>query len=275
MYRLLPLLTDAFFSLPLLHLCVAMGRYETLTRVLRARTEPLVVLSFDELDEIVGGLPASAKRYRAWWANKRSSQAHASAWLDAGRLVTPDFNARRAVFTSGDVESTAQVKTPIRVAPTEALSDGSTFQRIGSTSNTHVGADFESQAIFALAAEGIHLERNFAVPVGVGLLKKKHRFDLGSSNPPVLVECKSHRWTAGRNAPSAKLSVWNEAMYYFAVAPPGYRRIFFVLRDYSDSRGVTLAEHYLGRYRHLVPDGVEFWEFDEELRICIYLNPGP
>lgn len=103
----------------------------------------------------------------------------------------------------------------------------------------------------------------FAVPVGVGTIKKAHFFDFGSTNPPVLVECKCHRWTTGGNAPSAKLTVWNEAMYYFSVAPAGYRCILFVLRDYSVNRGQTLAEHYLSRYRHLVPDGVEFWELNE------------
>ena len=158
-----------------------MGRYDALTRALRARAEPLVVLSFDELDEIVGGLPDSAKRHRAWWANKRSSQAHASAWLDAGRLATPDFNARQAVFATAELEETGQPRPPARLAPYESRSDGSTFQRVGSASNTQVGSDFESQAILALAAEGIQLERNFAVPVGVGALKKKHRFDLGSA----------------------------------------------------------------------------------------------
>lgn len=104
-------------------------------------------------------------------------------------------------------------------------------------------------------------------------MKKPHRFDFGSNDPPVLVECKCHRWTTGGNAPSAKLTVWNEAMYYFAIAPDGYRRIFFVLHDYSPSRRQTLAEHYLSRYRHLVPEGVEFWEYDEAEQRCRVLEP--
>ena len=144
----------------------------------------------------------------------------------------------------------------------------SNFQRKGSSSNTQVGMDFESQARRVLAESGIIVEPNFKVPIGVGSLKKQHSFDLGSSSPPILVECKSHRWTAGGNIPSAKLTVWNEAMYYFTITPPGYRRIFFVLRDYSQKRRLTLAEYYVRRYRHLVPEGVEFWEFDENTGTC-------
>jgi hypothetical protein len=148
------------------------------------------------------------------------------------------------------------------------------FQRVGSVSNTQVGIDFEAVAARCLAAKGIEVRRAFSVPVGVAATKKPHSFDLGSDDPPVLVECKSHRWTSGGNVPSAKMTVWNEAMYYFSAAPLGYRRIFFVLRDLSRSRGVTLAEYYLSRYRHLVPDDVEFWEFDEAAGSCHTLSTG-
>jgi hypothetical protein len=156
------------------------------------------------------------------------------------------------------------------VDPTETVSSRSSvdfevaFQRIGSTSNTQVGADFENAASAALAGLKINVEQDFSVPVGVGRLRKKHKFDLGGADPPILVECKSHRWTTGGNAPSAKLTVWNEAMYYFAIAPIGFRKILFVLRDFSEQRGLTLAEHYLSRFLHLVPEDVEIWEYDED-----------
>jgi len=79
-----------------------MSRYDALTSRLLADAEPVVVLTFDELDQIVSGLPASARSYHAWWANKRSSQPHARAWLDAGRRATPDFKGMTAVFTKDD-----------------------------------------------------------------------------------------------------------------------------------------------------------------------------
>ena len=52
-------------------------------------------------------------------------------------------------------------------------------------------------------------------------------------------------------------------MYYFLVAPPGFRKILFVLRDMSERRQETLAEYYIRTYRHLIPGDVEIWEFDE------------
>jgi hypothetical protein len=76
-----------------------MSRYDALTAKLLSIEEPEVALTFDELDRIIGGLPESAKTYGAWWANRRSSQPHAKAWLDAGRRAKPDFRARHAVFT--------------------------------------------------------------------------------------------------------------------------------------------------------------------------------
>jgi hypothetical protein len=140
--------------------------------------------------------------------------------------------------------------------------DNNNFQRVGTTSNTQAGNDFEAAAKAFFGAQGIVLTKNFAVPVGVGAMKKSHRFDLGSENPPVLVECKSHTWTQGGNMPSAKMTEWNEAMYYFHVAPALYRKIFFVLKHHRKDQ--SLAAYYLRRHGHLVPEGVELWEYDLE-----------
>jgi len=137
------------------------------------------------------------------------------------------------------------------------------FQRVDSISNAHVGSDFEESARGTLASQGFHLDRSFALPIGIGEKKKAHRFDLGSASPEIVVECKSHKWTASGNVPSAKMTVWNEAMYYFALAPKSYRKILFVLRDYSPKKQETLAQYYVRTYDHLVPDEVEIWEHDE------------
>jgi hypothetical protein len=145
------------------------------------------------------------------------------------------------------------------------------FQRIGADHNAGVGRSFEKVArSFFLSNEGINLVPNFPVEVGVSDRKKIHRFDLGSAEPPVLVECKSHTWTQTGNMPSAKMTVWNEAMYYFHVAPKNFRKILFVLKH--DRRGHSLASYYLHTHGHLVPDGVEVWEFNTETqtgeRLC-------
>lgn len=136
------------------------------------------------------------------------------------------------------------------------------FQRPGASSNAQVGRDFEIVAQKFFALQGIDLQFGHSVDIGISG-KKKHFFDLGCSSKKWLVECKSHRWTAGHNVPSAKLTVWNEAMYYFHAAPAEYRKIMFVLRDLRRGTGESLASYYLRNYSHLVPAGVEFWEYDQ------------
>jgi hypothetical protein len=105
------------------------------------------------------------------------------------------------------------------------------FQRVGAISNAHAGRDFEEAARLFLAGTGIVLQRDFIAPVGYKV-KKSHRFDLGSEDPPILVECKSYTWTSGGNSPSAKIRGMNEVMLLFSVAPVHYRKILFVLRKH-------------------------------------------
>lgn len=140
------------------------------------------------------------------------------------------------------------------------------FQRVGSVSNTHVGREFESTASQVLKAQGLELTSGYKVPVGFTSRKKEHAFDLGASDPQILVECKSHTWTSGDNAPSAKLKNWSEAMLYFAVAPSGYRKIFFIARSVKRSSGESLGEYYRRTHYHLIPDDVEFWEYDPDTK---------
>ena len=138
------------------------------------------------------------------------------------------------------------------------------FQRIGAKSNAHVGRAFELAAQKFFRSKGLMLDLGVKIPVGIEDITKDHAFDLGCPRQKIIVECKSHKWRSGGNVPSAKLTVWNEAMYYFVASPKDYRKIMFVLRDYSLKRGETLAEYYLRTYTHLIPDDVEFLEYDEE-----------
>ena len=137
------------------------------------------------------------------------------------------------------------------------------FQRIGAISNAHVGKYLESIAQEYFRQQGIFLDRNYSIPVGV-VDKKIHHFDLGSGEPPILVECKSNTWTTSDNVPSAKITVWNEAMYYFHLAPPKFRKILFVKRDFSKKRSESLATYYKRCYGHLIPRDVEILECDEK-----------
>ncbi len=144
------------------------------------------------------------------------------------------------------------------------MTDYNNFQRVGFAHNAGVGRHFEEIACrFFLEREGLTLQPNLAVDLGVSEKKKSHRFDLGSETPATIVECKSHTWTRGGKMPSAKMTVWNEAMYYFHLAPTCFRKIMFVLKH--DRAGGSLASYYLKTHAHLVPDSVEFWEFDTDL----------
>ena len=77
------------------------SRYDPLRRYLTGRSEPVVHLSFADIERIIGGpLPASARRHRPWWANERSgSHVHASAWMGAGRrTANVDLNGGTVDF---------------------------------------------------------------------------------------------------------------------------------------------------------------------------------
>lgn len=131
------------------------------------------------------------------------------------------------------------------------------------SSNASVGRHFELVVQRVLREKfGLSLEIDYKLKIGVGKEKKGHKFDLGAKEPKVIVECKAHTWTNGNNVPSAKMAVWNEAMYYFAITPSDYRKIFCALRDASAARSETLAEYYVRTYGHLIPDDVEIFEYD-------------
>ena len=75
------------------------SKYASLTEYLSNVTDRVVEISFDEIERIIPGLPASALRHQAWWANSRTSQNHARAWLDANRRAAPRFSEGYVRFT--------------------------------------------------------------------------------------------------------------------------------------------------------------------------------
>ncbi len=142
-------------------------------------------------------------------------------------------------------------------------------QRVGSISNAHVGRDFENEAWNYFRTQQIILEKSFSIPCGVVQLKKSHTFDLGcnsDSNGKVIVECKSHKWTINGLVPIAKITIWNEAMYYFLLTPEEFKKIFFILKDFHERRSETLGEYYIKKNGHLRPYDVEILEFDNNTK---------
>lgn len=99
------------------------------------------------------------------------------------------------------------------------------------------------------------LASSVSVPIGINGTKQ-NKFDLGSEEPLILVECKSHTWTETGNMPSAKMKDWNEAMYLFYATPGEYRKLFVVLRDNNAKRRETLAQYYIRTNSHFIPSDV-------------------
>lgn len=80
------------------------SRYQPLAARLAAATADSVTLPIDEIDSLVGGLPAIAHKQASWWAND-AARAQARAWLELGFKVAAvdPGGAVRFVRVSGRV----------------------------------------------------------------------------------------------------------------------------------------------------------------------------
>jgi hypothetical protein len=79
------------------------GKYDRLFEYLCRVGDGPLELGFDEIEALVGPLPASATTHPAWWANEAPGGRHvqARAWLNAGRAVeSVDGAARRVRFSA-------------------------------------------------------------------------------------------------------------------------------------------------------------------------------
>lgn len=75
------------------------SKYERLYRYLREQSRVELVLTIDRLEAILGEpLPASARRARGFWGNRRGG-LQASAWMEAGfRVDHVDLAAGQVAF---------------------------------------------------------------------------------------------------------------------------------------------------------------------------------
>jgi len=82
------------------------NRYLPLAERLAAFTADSVTLPVDEIDGLVGGLPAAAHKQASWWAND-PARGQARTWLDLGyRVAAVDpGGAVRFVRTRGRIAS--------------------------------------------------------------------------------------------------------------------------------------------------------------------------
>lgn len=73
-----------------------------------------VTYSWDELDELVGGLPRTASRDRSWWSGDRT---HVRTWRTAGFAATQlvlgeQVTFRRKIVRASDTPPPARLSTP-------------------------------------------------------------------------------------------------------------------------------------------------------------------
>lgn len=76
-----------------------MAKYDGLLKLLEDATDD-VELTFEQIEKKLGfALPASARRYSAWWSNSGGTHVQAAAWMDAGyRTADVDVGAGRVRF---------------------------------------------------------------------------------------------------------------------------------------------------------------------------------
>jgi hypothetical protein len=78
------------------------GKYQFLYKYLDARYADKVVLTFGQIEDLLGfALPAPARADAAWWAKvpEDTAEPHCSvAWTLARRTAKPNFNAGHVVF---------------------------------------------------------------------------------------------------------------------------------------------------------------------------------
>ena len=97
---------------------VMVGKYTRLCEHLRALKASEWQADFADIEDIVGDLPASARKHAAWWSN--GGHSHARAWMDAG-FETCDLciSARTVVFRRAVADRS---KGPVRPAEARGAS---------------------------------------------------------------------------------------------------------------------------------------------------------
>lgn len=77
-----------------------MSKYEPLTHYLKRQHGQEHALTFAQVEAIiVGRLPPSAYKHRAWWSNNPQGHVMAQAWVNAGWETSEvDMEARQLVF---------------------------------------------------------------------------------------------------------------------------------------------------------------------------------
>ena len=79
------------------------GKYAGLADLLNISKTNEIILTFSEIESVVGPLPPSAYKYPAWWANELT-HSHAQTWLDLGWKVVLVKIGKFVKFSRGVLE---------------------------------------------------------------------------------------------------------------------------------------------------------------------------
>jgi len=78
------------------------GKYKSLYQYLEHRYANTVVLTFAQIEDLLGfTLPDSARVDQEWWVNEdpnNTRHLHSRSWTLAGRIATPNLQAQTVVF---------------------------------------------------------------------------------------------------------------------------------------------------------------------------------
>jgi hypothetical protein len=81
---------------------VVPGKYQALYQYLEHRYANTVVLTFAQIEDLIGSpLPDAARVSHEWWANTDSTdtlQPQSRSWTLASRTATPNLQAQTVVF---------------------------------------------------------------------------------------------------------------------------------------------------------------------------------
>ena len=75
------------------------AEYQGLHKYLRDRFADTVVLTFAEIEDLLGAaLPEEARRHAEWWTDAGGDSVQAQAWIQAHRTAAPNLLASAVTF---------------------------------------------------------------------------------------------------------------------------------------------------------------------------------
>jgi hypothetical protein len=80
---------------------LSMSKYNPLRDWLNNVSASIVPISFQEVDDLVGGLPASARKHTAWWENEnveKTAHTQCKSRQAAGYKAHVDLNLKKVTF---------------------------------------------------------------------------------------------------------------------------------------------------------------------------------